>query len=1044
MANETTIKIPVEVTLKPQQANDALKSIAAEANKLNTAFTPLNATLGKSETLFGTLKGSITKTIESAKALKAAQPDKQFHLLNTELQNLTKSYQDLVDSGIEPTLADMAKFEAQTSRLISNINSLGKANANASEKTQALSKDLHEAGDSAGEVQTALLNITSGISDLRFGDFLEGFGKLSGAIQRTFGGAKDSAQKFLGKSTAASIAGGFIGAFAVVGTVASTIFSTLYDGISKKASVTFAGIKAVGSAAFHSIVDFVTGDFAAAFVKVGSLGKAFDIGKNIEILSIQLKAIDIQLADIGAKSLIIADGIENNLKNLTLGYDLQKTAVKSIGDLSKTNGDILEKQARKDLELAKEKVKASALSTDANEKLKAIEDEKKASTTLEDVKMKNLNARADITRRLLDIDQKRIETGVEFANSERQQNIEKLAFQREFTSVFENNLSNLKAENVLKIQQLQAEKLKLQDATSSLNAQETATERQKINVQILAVERAERLAILDLIEKYRTGLESIASAELQNQQRIADNDKTNLVNRIEAVKTISDIQTEINKKAIEKIQSLGGTATEAETQRLRELQNLNVQIVTETNNKILDLTIDLIDSQTELEINAINTTADYRLIRLDSDRAKLTAKTTLLLKELNAINTGATTQNVGGAAIAQPDGFKSGDANFGEIRRRVSELNFTVRLKFAADIRSLETEFKKVEAVLIANQERLSKELNKLELSPTTNKEAIDKLDKEQADNAVKLQKARSEFETAKNDSVTGLTDALGEINNAGKAARDRRIEQFQQGATGVIGILNAELEAMKAVSQGEIDLLNKGIEKQKERVQVIKDALKEGGDAARQYTADQLQLEEDRQKALEQKRNDELDKQKAYVQAQLVLNALLAVSETVLAAVKLGSVAGAVIAAINVALILTTLGAGLAAARTQAQSSALAEKGGYVEGLVSGKSHKEGGVQTWVNKHKKGLELEGSEYVFPKDLTKSWLPHFEEIRNRKLSPQQFAENFSGLKTNYGQIYTTIISTKSIESKLDTMIDLLAKDKSNPLNKAYVHDISKR
>lgn len=238
-------------------------------------------------------------------------------------------------------------------------------------------------------------------------------------------------------------------------------------------------------------------------------------------------------------------------------------------------------------------------------------------------------------------------------------------------------------------------------------------------------------------------------------------------------------------------------------------------------------------------------------------------------------------------------------------------------------------------------------------------------------------------------ESLEALKKQREDANNLLKASnsdtdkllkeRVKRVVDVSTNIAEVVG--NAVFDALKAGSEALIQVLDAQIQSSQDRINQITDALKAGGKEARNFSVEQLEIEEARQAELERQRASELEKLQTYTIAQIALNGAIAIARTFAEypfPVSLG------IAALQGAAIF----ASILAIRSQAQA-VKAEKG-IVDinsqsltdsrGVIQGKRHSQGGVL---------IEAEGGETILSRKHTSIHKTLLQKIHSETLTNDQ-------------------------------------------------------
>lgn len=270
-------------------------------------------------------------------------------------------------------------------------------------------------------------------------------------------------------------------------------------------------------------------------------------------------------------------------------------------------------------------------------------------------------------------------------------------------------------------------------------------------------------------------------------------------------------------------------------------------------------------------------------------------------------------------------------------------------------------------------------------------------LDKEAEDIIISLR------ETLKQKSNDELSDVLSDgITNAAKLIDDSALSSaLEKGLLGILklydsldekgkekvtGIVSGFLEIASSVTnildsiyQRNIDILDKQLELQSDRVAKAVDIADEGNAAL-------LEGEENKFSRLEELRKEQAKKQKAIAIVQAVINTALAVTS-------------ALTQTPPASYILAALSAALGAVQIGIIASQSFKKGGQI-GLIDAPSHEQGGgLFTIKNKPNYKGEYEGGEYIFDKDYTKNNLQAIEYFHKNRINLNSVLDGFKNHNT---------------------------------------------
>lgn len=212
------------------------------------------------------------------------------------------------------------------------------------------------------------------------------------------------------------------------------------------------------------------------------------------------------------------------------------------------------------------------------------------------------------------------------------------------------------------------------------------------------------------------------------------------------------------------------------------------------------------------------------------------------------------------------------------------------------------------------------------------------------------------------------------------KLLKDKKklIKEFAISTAEVIG--NAVLDALKAGTQATIDSIDIMLERQQEKIEEMKDALVEGGDAAKNYSVEQLEIEENRAEELKKQREEEAAQMQSYAMMQVAFNGAIAIARTFAEypfPISLG------VAALQIASIVGMIAVMSAQAKTiKAERGILDINSDKVnsKGVIQGRRHSEGGVM---------IEAEGGETIISRKNTQKYYSILERIHNSGIDKTQ-------------------------------------------------------
>jgi hypothetical protein len=156
----------------------------------------------------------------------------------------------------------------------------------------------------------------------------------------------------------------------------------------------------------------------------------------------------------------------------------------------------------------------------------------------------------------------------------------------------------------------------------------------------------------------------------------------------------------------------------------------------------------------------------------------------------------------------------------------------------------------------------------------------------------------------------------LDELDRQARGAKAKAIIGFFETlADSIASAISAGIEA----TINQLSLLE---QRQQEQIEKIKGFLDQGTKAKEKYNADELQLEEKRLDDIQKMKEDAVRQEQALAVAQLVAQSLVAIAKA--------AAEGGIAAPITIAATLIALGAGLAAAKSQAEAAIGFYKGGF------------------------------------------------------------------------------------------------------------------
>jgi len=287
-----------------------------------------------------------------------------------------------------------------------------------------------------------------------------------------------------------------------------------------------------------------------------------------------------------------------------------------------------------------------------------------------------------------------------------------------------------------------------------------------------------------------------------------------------------------------------------------------------------------------------------------------------------------------------------------------------------------------------ADRQKELKDAKKLQAEIDTKKgeqQSIINNSDESKDRRDKAKESLAELENQSNDVNKNIADIEANL----KKLEDLDFKELIKNIASLAESLNNSIfQVLQEVSQATVNELDKNIAKQKEQISTIENALKEGGDAAKNYSVEQLEAERERLKATEELRKAELQKQNDYMIAQLVINGAIAVSQTFATVPFPFNIVAA-------ALVIASLVAQIAVVRSQMRAQK-AEKGiiGIGEkdkpkgGKLQGARHSEGGIL---------IEAEGGESILTRNATRKYWAIAEGMNNGNLTEETVLKHFPAI-----------------------------------------------
>lgn len=213
--------------------------------------------------------------------------------------------------------------------------------------------------------------------------------------------------------------------------------------------------------------------------------------------------------------------------------------------------------------------------------------------------------------------------------------------------------------------------------------------------------------------------------------------------------------------------------------------------------------------------------------------------------------------------------------------------------------------------------------------------------------------------------------------------------------------ITKAVFDSLQKSSQATIDSLDRVIAKQQERTDKVREGLEEGGEAAKNLTAEQLEIEEARLQKLEEQRREELQKQQNFTTAQIALQGAIAVAR---ALATLPPPLSFIVAAATTAALF----AQIAAVRSRAQGAVQAEHGATVleggkirqrgknnGGTITGRRHSTGGVL---------IEAEDGEDIMSRKVTREFRDVLDMMHDGQITRKDLVLSKDVKKMNISEL----------------------------------------
>lgn len=276
--------------------------------------------------------------------------------------------------------------------------------------------------------------------------------------------------------------------------------------------------------------------------------------------------------------------------------------------------------------------------------------------------------------------------------------------------------------------------------------------------------------------------------------------------------------------------------------------------------------------------------------------------------------------------------------------------------------------------------------------------------EKQLAEKRAFLQKMRETYGEGSTEVIAAENEVINAQTRAGeteKQLNEKRAEYKKEQVAAMLDLgqqtVNIVGGVINDVYQNQINLLDQSIAAQQQRIDFIQNALDQGGENAKKYSGEQVQVEKERLEKLQEIRRADIQKQQAFALIQMILNTGIAITQA--------AAQGGVAAPITIAITLASLVAGLIAARAAANGAAQAlpqaAEGGVVGagklvnvakgGVLSGARHSNGGII---------IEAEDGERIFDRQTSAKYKPFFDAIAAKQpfAAPIQYAltPEFSG------------------------------------------------
>ena len=544
--------------------------------------------------------------------------------------------------------------------------------------------------------------------------------------------------------------------------------------------------------------------------------------------------------------------------------------------------------------------------------------------------------------------------------------------------------------------------------------------------------KAEYDGILAEVKAVNNEIDSLLGADTAPIERRQARLDTNLGDTTTALTTDKDAEvskTSNTRRELQKLQFEGTVDDQAEYQAQIDLLNLKeVASLEKYNRNLLKAQLEYANASSKLRQEAIderkeasrkaNEIDNESLQQLKDGTDAIRAFTDQIFKQGNydvaispissALRTLAEQITPLGSAI---NSLSAAQRNYTDTQAQGAAAVEAAQLR----VDSIQTSYNNLQDVMASASDEtalLTKRAAELQAEPTSpdNTEEMNSIQERLSANEL-LQKSSKETTEKLVEDTTAAGESLAE---AAKKAFDEEEEAGKKKLERVFdvaqSIVNAGFSVINAAQAAKIASLDQALSAQRNRVDEVRSALLQGGDAAKNFSEAQLEAEEERARQIDTLRKKEIAKQQQYTAFQLASNAAIAIAK---AFATLTFPANIVVAGITAASLIASLVAIRQSASAQAPR---AKSGGIIEGgklrkngVLSGKRHGSGGIL---------IEAEDGEAIFSREKTKRFQSLINGINSGAIKSERDLMSTNPLLVS---AKTPIVATKEIIRRGESM-----------------------